>query len=174
MKQVFYIAMSSNEKVTEDKINEAIRRIGKDYKVEWLTHLIKAIDPDKYMLIAERTMGAVGQESPDIGVKIVQGSQDKKKTEDMINETFRQLEIEGKTNFISICHPTEFMYIILYENKSGTYPRVAIVPNPINPISGSRKMTYILKDLEKEYEGLEPVDMFKLDKDSMMFIYSEV
>ena len=57
MKQVYLIPMSLNEKDNENKINEAIQKIGKDSSITWLANLIKSLDEDKYMLVAEKEEG---------------------------------------------------------------------------------------------------------------------
>ena len=79
MKQVYLIPMSRNEKDNETKINEAIYKIGKDSSVTWLADLIKALDDGKYMLVAEKEDSA-GSETPEIGVRVIRGSQSMIKT----------------------------------------------------------------------------------------------
>ena len=171
MKQVFLIPMSLNEKDNEDRINKAIYKIGKDNSVTWLADLIKALDSDKYMLVADKEE-TKGTETPEIGVKVIQGSQNMSKTEEIINDALREMEFEEKS-FISICHPAEHMYIILFEYKAGTNPRVKIVNNPADPYIGSRNLSTILQSLDEDDSwGLEPYDSFMLDKDNMIILFN--
>ena len=174
MKQVFLIPMSLDEKITEDKINEAIYMIGKDISVTWLTELIKPLDGSKYILVAEKEE-STGTETPTIGVKVIHGSQDMLKTEKIINDTLAEMETDEDEpkSFISISHPSEFMYIILLEYKAGTNPRVKIVPNPADPMSGSRKISTFLKKLDNDEEwGLQPYNSFMLDSKNMIILFS--
>jgi hypothetical protein len=173
MKQVYYVPMSSRERHIEDSINEAIGTFERAYKVEWLTNLIKAPDDNKFMLVFEREDGA-GSNSPAIGVKVIQGSQNKLTTEDMLNNAFKELELDEDKNFISLFHPAEFVYIILYENKAGKFPRVKIIPNPVDPNNGARQITTLLNILdEDENWGLQPYDSFMLDKTNMIMLFTE-
>lgn len=175
MKQVFLISMSLDEKTTEDKINEAIYMIGKNTSVTWLTELIKPLDDSKYMLVAEKEE-TKGTETPTIGVKVIRGSQDMLKTEKIINDTLTEMETDEDEpkSFISISHPSEFMYIILFEYKAGTNPRVKIVPNPVDPMSGSRKLSALLERLDEDDEwGLQPYDSFMLDENNLIILFSE-
>ena len=171
MKQVFLIPMSLNEKDNEDRINKAIYKIGKDNSVTWLADLIKALDSDKYMLVADKE-DTKGTETPEIGVKVIRGSQNIAKTEEIINDTLREMEFEEKS-FISICHPAEHMYIILFEYKADTNPRVKIIKNPADPYIGSRNLSTILQTLDEDDSwGLEPYDSFMLDKDNMIILFN--
>lgn len=173
MKQVFYIPMSIKESDMEIEINRAIAKLEHDMKLEWLTDLIKAPDASKYMLVFEKSDGA-GSVSPSIGVKVIQGSQNKITTEKLLNDTFMELEASEDKNFISICHPSEFAYIILYENKAGTFPRVKIIPNPPDPRAGSRKISMFLEMLDDDPNWeLQPYDSFMLDKDNMIILFAE-
>lgn len=88
MKQVFLVPMSLDEKTTEDRINEAIYMIGKNNSVTWLANLIKSLDDSKYMLAVEKEE-TTGTETPEIGVKVIRGSQDMIITEKIINEIGR-------------------------------------------------------------------------------------
>ena len=172
MKQVYLIPMSLNEKDNENKINEAIQKIGKDSSITWLANLIKSLDEDKYMLVAEKEEGE-GTLTPEIGVKVIRGSQDMLKTEKIINKTLLELELEEKS-FISISRPSEFMYIILFEYKAGKNPRVKIVKNPADPYIGSRNLSMILQNLDNDDEwGLQPYDNFMIDDDNMIILFSE-
>lgn len=172
MKQVYLIPMSRNEKDNETKINEAIYKIGKDSSVTWLADLIKALDDGKYMLIAEKEDSA-GSETPEIGVRVIRGSQSMIKTEEIINEELKQMELDEKS-FISICRPSEYMYIILFEYKAGTNPRIKIVPNPADPYSGSNLLTSIFDRLDNDKDwGLEPYDSFMLDDKNMIILFKE-
>ena len=176
MKQVYYIPISSNEKDTEDKINEAIRMIESRDKVDWIVELCKSTDASKYMLVGEKSDStSVVPASTSIGVKVIQGSQDKAKTEQIINKTLLNMELDGDKSFVSISHPYEFMYIILFEYKAGEFPRVKIIPNPADPYMGSRKVSTLLQNLEEDPEwiGMEPYDSFMLDEDNMVILFSE-
>ena len=171
MKQVFLIPMSLNEKDNEDRINEAIYKISKDNSVTWLADLIKALDSDKYMLVADKEE-TKGTETPEIGVKVIQGSQNMSKTEEIINDALREMEFEEKS-FISLSHPAEHMYIILFEYKAATNPRVKIVNNPADPYIGSRNLSTILQTLDEDDSwGLEPYDSFMLNKDNMIILFN--
>jgi hypothetical protein len=175
MKQVYLVPMSLNEKDNEEKINEAILKIGKDNAVTWLAGLIKALDANKYMLVAEKE-DSKGTDTPEIGVKVIRGSQDMRKTEDIINDTLLEMEIaeDEPKSFISICHPSEYMYIILFEYKAAKNPRVKIVKNPANPVSGSRSLSMILQLLDEDDKwGLQPYDSFMLDDNNMIILFSE-
>lgn len=172
MKQVYLIPMSRNEKDNERTINEAIYKIGKDSSVTWLGDLIKALDDSKYMLVAEKE-NATGTETPEIGVRVIRGSQNMVKTEEIINEELKQMELDEKS-FISICRPSEYTYIILFEYKAGTNPRVKIIPNPADPYAGSRKLSAFFEMLDKDDNwGLEPYDSFMLDDKNMIILFSE-
>jgi len=173
MKQVYYVPMSSREKHIEDDINKAISTLERAYNLEWLTNLIKAPDDSKFMLIFEREDGT-GSSTPSIGVKVIQGSQNKITTEDMINNTMKQLELDGDKSFISLLHPAEFVYIILFEYKSGKFPRIKIVPNPTDPKQGSKQLSMLLNILDEDEEwDLQPFDSFMLDKTSMIILFDE-
>lgn len=172
MKQVYLIPMSLNEKDNEDKINEAILKIGKDSSVNWLTNLIKSLDADKYMLVAEKE-DSEGTLTPQIGVKVIRGSQNMATTEKIINDTLLELELDEKS-FISISRPSEYMYIILFEYKAGKNPRVKIIKNPADAFIGSRNISTILQNLDEDEEwGLQPYDSFMIDKDNMIMLFSE-
>lgn len=174
MKQVYYVPISTNAKDTENKINETISKISEAFKVEWFTNLCKATDANKYMLFAEKDPDSTGTATPDIGVKVITGSQNIHKTEAIINDTFTEMELDEDKNFISICHPSEFIYIILYENKSGTFPRVKLIHNPADPHAGSRRVSMMLQALDDDTDwGLEPYDSFMIDKDNMIILFSE-
>ena len=173
MKQVFLIPMSSIEKTTEDKINEAIYKIGKDSDVTWLTDLIKPLDDSKYMLVGEVEETA-GTETPDIGVKVIRGSQDITKTEQIINDILLEMDKDKDKTFIAISHPSEFMYIILYKCKAGKNPRVKIISNPADPYIGSRRISTMLQKLdEDESWGLQPYDSFMIDEKNLIILFSE-
>lgn len=173
MKQVFLIPMSSIEKTTEDKINEAIYKIGKNSDVTWLTDLIKPLDDSKYMLVGE-VEETTGTETPDIGVKVIRGSQDITKTEQIINDTLLEMDKDKDKTFIAISHPSEFMYIILYECKAGKNPRVKIVSDPADPYIGSRRLSTMLHKLdEDESWGLQPYDSFMIDEKNLIILFSE-
>ena len=148
MKQVYLIPMSRYEDENEKVINDAIYRIGKDSSVTWLADLIKALDDSKYMLVADKEE-TTGSETPEIGVRVIRGSQNMLKTEEIINEELKKMDEDNKS-FISICHPSEFMYIILFEYKAGTNPRVKIVPNPADAYIGSRKLTDFFERLDED------------------------
>lgn len=173
MKQVFLIPMSSIEKTTEDKINEAIYKIGKNSDVTWLTNLIKPLDDSKYMLVGE-VEETTGTETPDIGVKVIRGSQDIIKTEQIINDVLLEMDKDKDKTFIAISHPSEFMYIILYECKAGKNPRVKIVSDPTDPYIGSRRLSTMLQKLdEDESWGLQPYDSFMIDEKNLIILFSE-
>ena len=173
MKQVFLIPMSSIEKTTEDKINEAIYKIGKNSDVTWLTNLIKPLDDSKYMLVGE-VEETTGTETPDIGVKVIRGSQDIIKTEQIINDVLLEMDKDKDKTFIAISHPSEFMYIILYECKAGKNPRVKIISDPADPYIGSRRLSTMLQKLdEDESWGLQPYDSFMIDEKNLIILFSE-
>lgn len=170
MKQVYLISMSRYEDENEKVINDAIYRIGKDSSVTWLADLIKALDDSKYMLVADKEE-TTGSETPEIGVRVIRGSQNMLKTEDIINEELKKMDEDSKS-FISICHPSEFMYIILFEYKAGTNPRVKIVPNPADAYIGSRKLTDFFERLDEDDSwGLEPYDSFMLDDKNLIILF---
>lgn len=170
MKQVYLIPMSRYEDENEKVINDAIYRIGKDSSVTWLADLIKALDDSKYMLVADKEETS-GSETPEIGVRVIRGSQNMLKTEEIINEELKAMDEDSKS-FISICHPSEFMYIILFEYKAGTNPRVKIVPNPADAYIGSRKLTDFFERLDKDDSwGLEPYDSFMLDDKNLIILF---
>jgi hypothetical protein len=173
MKQVFYVPMSANTTDNEKEINFAITKLEHDFKLEWLTDLIKATDANKYMLVYEKSEGS-GSASPSIGVKVIQGSQDMVKTEKIINDALLEMELDEDKNFLSICNPAEFMYIILYENKSGNLPRVKIINNPSDVKAASRRISMFLQQLDDDPEWkLEPFDSFMLNKNhNMMILFS--
>ena len=170
MKQVYLIPMSRYEDENEKVINDAIYRIGKDSSVTWLADLIKALDDSKYMLVADKEE-TTGSETPEIGVRVIRGSQNMLKTEEIINEELKKMDEDNKS-FISICHPSEFMYIILFEYKAGTNPRVKIVPNPADAYIGSRKLTDFFERLDEDDSwGLEPYDSFMLDDKNLIILF---
>lgn len=170
MKQVYLIPMSRYEDENEKVINDAIYRIGKDSSVTWLADLIKALDDSKYMLVADKEE-TVGSETPEIGVRVIRGSQNMLKTEEIINEELKKMDEDSKS-FISICHPSEFMYIILFEYKAGTNPRVKIVPNPADAYIGSRKLTDFFERLDEDDSwDLEPYDSFMLDDKNLIILF---
>jgi hypothetical protein len=165
--------MSSEASITEKNINDTIAKVESDSQVEWLLSLIKATDYSKYMLVAEKGDGS-GSSSPAIGVKVIDASQDRRATEKLINETLKEMELDEDKNFVSICHPAEFLYIILYENKAGTFPRVKIIPNPSEPRTGNFFVTGLLQRLDDDEEwGLQPYDSFMLDRESMIILFEE-
>lgn len=177
MKRVYFIPMSANEKDTENKINEAIEMIETKDNIEWITELCKATDESKYMLVGEQSeIASTGEPVPvsrSIGVKVVQGSQDKTKTEKLINDTLLEMELDGDKTFLSICHPAEFMYIILYECKSGKFPRIKIITNPADPYIGSRSVSSFLQVLDEDLNwDLQPYDSFMLDKNNIIILFS--
>lgn len=174
MKQVFYVPMSANTVDNEKEINFAITKLEHDFKLEWLTDLIKATDANKYMLVYEKSEGS-GSASPSIGVKVIQGSQDMVKTEKIINDAMLEMEMDEDKNFLSICNPAEFMYIILYENKAGEFPRVKIINNPSDTKAASRRISMFLQQLDDDPDwGLQPFDSFMLNKNhNMMILFSE-
>ena len=170
MKQVYLIPMSSYEDENEKVINDAIYRIGKDSSVTWLADLIKALDDSKYMLVADKEE-TTGSETPEIGVRVIRGSQNMLKTEEIINEELKEMDEDNKS-FISICHPSEFMYIILFEYKAGTNPRIKIVPNPADAYIGSRKLTDFFERLDEDDSwDLEPYDSFMLDDKNLIILF---
>ena len=173
MKQVFLIPMSLDEKTTQDRINEAIYMIGKNNSVTWLANLIKSLDDSKYMLAVEKEE-TTGTETPEIGVKVIRGSQDMTITEKIINDTLAEMETDEDEpkSFISISRPSEFMYIILFEYKAGTNPRVKIVPNPADAYIGSRKLTDFFERLDEDDSwDLEPYDSFMLDDKNLSILF---
>lgn len=173
MKQVFYIPMPIKESDIEKEINNAISKLEYDFKLEWLVDLIKAPDASKFMLVFEKEDGA-GSATPSIGVRVIQGSQNKITTEKMLNDTLLELESDEDKSFISLCHPSEFVYIILFEYKAGDFPRVKIIPNPADPKAGSRKASAFLQALDDDENwDLQPYDSFMLDKDNMIILFSE-
>lgn len=175
MKQVFLIPMSLNEKTTEDKINEAIYMIGKDSSITWLTNLIKPLDDSKYMLIGEKEEGS-GTATPVIGVKVIRGSQNMRQTEKIINDALAEMDedTESPKSFISISHPSEFMYIILFSYGAGNVPRVKIMPNPADPMKGSRQLSAIFQNLDENDDwGLSPYDSFMLDENNIIVLFNE-
>ena len=93
----------------------------------------------------------------------------------MINNTFKEMELDEDKNFLSISHPSEFVYIILYENKAGDFPRVKIIPNPADPLVGSQNATFFFQalDEDEEWNGLQPFDSFMMDKESMIVLFDE-
>lgn len=170
MKQVYLIPMSRYEDENEKVINDAIYRIGKDSSVTWLADIIKALDDSKYMLVADKEE-TVGSETPEIGVRVIRGSQNMLKTEEIINEELKKMDEDSKS-FISICHPSEFMYIILFEYKAGTNPRVKIIPNPADAYIGSRKLTDFFERLDEDDSwDLEPYDSFMLDDKNLIILF---
>ena len=170
MKQVYLIPMSRYEDENEKVINDAIYRIGKDSSVTWLADLIKALDDSKYMLVADKEETS-GSETLEIGVRVIRGSQNMLKTEEIINEELKEMDEDSKS-FISICHPSEFMYIILFEYKAGTNPRVKIVPNPADAYIGSRKLTDFFERLDEDDSwDLEPYDSFMLDDKNLIILF---
>lgn len=174
MKRVYYVALSSFAEDTETSINEIIAKLEHDYKLEWLTELFISPDASKYMLAFEQSEGA-GSATPSIGVKVVQGSQSMLETEKILNETLLELDSDGDKDFISISHPSEFLYIILYENKAGSFPRVKITPNPSDPKSGSVKMSNFFQFLDDDEEwDLQPYECIMLDRNNMLILFAEV
>lgn len=174
MKIVYYVPISPKAHITESNINDIISKIERAYQVEWIVELIKSVDATKYMLVGEKLDGP-GTLSPSIGVKVIEVSQDKTKTEEMINNTFKEMELDEDKNFLSISHPSEFVYIILYENKAGDFPRVKIIPNPADPLAGSQNATFFFQalDEDEEWNGLQPFDSFMMDKESMIVLFDE-
>ena len=172
-KNVYLVEMSLDEKTNEDKINEAIYKIGKDHDTTWLTDLIKPLGNDKYMLVAD-TEDTAGSETPDIGVKVIRGFYDKVQTENLINDTLKEMEADEDEpkHFLAISHPTEYMYIILFEYSADTNPRVKIIPAPESPTEGARRISYLLQTLDKDATwGLDPYDSFMLDENNMIILF---
>ena len=96
-------------------------------------------------------------------------------TEKIINDTLAEMETDEDEpkSFISISRPSEFMYIILFEYKAGTNPRVKIINNPADPYIGSRRMNTLFETLDNDDTwGLEPYDSFMIDKENLMILFS--
>lgn len=172
MKQVFFIPISSDID-NEVNINQAIYKIGKESSVTWFTNLIKAVDDNKYMLVVDKEKSS-GIEEPEIGVKVIRGSQNMYTTQEMINDALKEMEFNEQT-FISISRPYEYMYILLFEYRACRHnPRVKIIPNPADPYNGSRKLTGYLQGLDKDDEwGLQPYDSCVLDPENIFMFFSE-
>ena len=172
MKLVSYVPCSKKALLTEQKINEYISHFERNGVCTWLTNLIKVVDSEKYMLVLDREDGA-GSQSPAIGVRVIETSEDTSKTEEIINDTFREMELDEDKNFVSISRLSEFIYIILYENKAGTFPRAKIFKNPIDPLAGSTSMSFTLQTLDDDDQwDLQPFDSFMIDKENMIMLFS--
>jgi hypothetical protein len=171
MKLVCYVPCSKDALLTEEKINNHIAHFELHGVCTWLTNLIKPVDSEKYMLVLEREDGA-GTLSPAIGVRVIETSENTSKTEDMINDTFKEMELDEDKNFISIARLSEFIYIILYENKAGTFPRAKIFKNHVDPHAGSTDMSFTLQTLDDDDQwGLQPFDSFMIDKENMLMLF---
>ena len=174
MKKVFLVEMSTDEMDNELLINRFIYDIGRRNTVTWLTNLIHPLNADKYMLVAE--VDKVTSDTvltPEIGVKIVRGSQDMSETEDILNEALDELKMSDRT-FLSISNPIEYMYILLYENAStDLHTHVHVLPKPVDCYSGSRYLSNRLQHIEKDNDGeLQPYDIVML-KEHMLMLYSD-
>lgn len=172
MKLVNYVPCSKEALRTEQKINENIAFFERSGVCTWLTNLIKPVDSEKYMLVLEKEEGA-GSQFPSIGVRVIETSENISKTEDMINDTFKEMELDEDKNFVSIARLSEFIYIILYENEAGIFPRAKIIKNPVDPYSGSTQMSFMLQELDDdETWDLQPFDSFMIDKENMLMLFN--
>lgn len=175
---VYYVPMSAREKHIEDDINNAIKKLEDAYHPTLVWNVNGCIAPDnnKFMLIY--SLGE-SEDSDSIGVRVIKGSQNMKTTQNLLNETLKELaeDEEEPKEFVNIFHPSEFIYIILYKLKAGNFPRVKIVPNPVSSSQGSVITTYILSTLEaKELDSdWEEASLKKVDilNDNNMIIYFE-
>ncbi len=171
MKYVKYVKISQDCLKTQHIINDEIQKIAYSSNVTFLTDLCKASDPYKYMLVYEKKLG-LGTVNPTIGVKVVKGSENMQETEDRINSVFEYLRNRSDLNFISISHPSEFMYIILFEYVSGSFPVAKIIPVIGDAFNASISITDFLQELdEDESFGLEPYDSFNINKDNMLMLF---
>lgn len=173
MKRVYYVSLSSKPEDIETGINDAIAKIEHDYTLDWLTDLFIAPDASKFQLVFEQS-GTVGTDEPSIGVKVVAGSQNMHTTEELLNEAFLELSAGEDKGFLNIFHPSEFVYIILYENKAGEFPRVKITPNPAEPKIGGVRMSNFFQFLDDDEEwDLQPYECIMLDKNNMLILFAE-
>lgn len=162
MKRSIFIPMSKDNTI---KTERTINKILSEYQA--MPDLCTATDPYKYMVVYDDTISHDNM-IPDLGVRIVKGSEDFNKTEKKLNKVMEELRLDDNKAFISICNPSDFIYIILYQYKAGYFPIISIVPI-IGDLRSAQK--YLDKKFE-EYDELELdlCDHIKLDDNHLMFL----
>lgn len=168
-KVVKFIPISQKARDTQMLINTSLFEIEKKSKVQFVPELCKATDPYKFMTVYTETPFTVGSSSPSIGVKVVEGSQDIEETEELLYMTFEQLRNSDNKNFVNISQAGDFLYIILFEYKEGTFPVPKIVPIPSDPFNASTYLTDELDSLEEDL-GVVPVDSIQLNNGNMLLL----
>ena len=166
-KVVRFIPISQKARDTQMLINTSLFEIEKKSKVQFVPELCKATDPYKFMTVYTETPFTVGSSSPSIGVKVVEGSQDIEETEEILCTVFEELRNSDNRNFVNISQAGDFLYIILFEYKEGTFPIPKIVPIPSDPFNASIYLTNELNDLEENL-GVVPVDSMQLNNGNML------
>lgn len=168
-KVVRFIPISQKARDTQMLINTSLFEIEKKSKVQFVPELCKATDPYKFMTVYTETPFTVGSSSPSIGVKVVEGSQDIEETEGILCAVFEELRNSDNRNFVNISQAGDFLYIILFEYKEGTFPIPKIVPIPSDPFNASIYLTNELNDLEENL-GVVPVDSMQLNNGNMLLL----
>lgn len=163
-----FIPLSKNPKDTEIIVNDNIFVIEHNSKCEYNVSMCKPTDDNKFMLVYDEEVGP-GVASPSIGIRCVKTSENYVETEALINDALIEMSEEGDKSFVSIWHPVDNYYIILFEYKAGTFPFVKINPVGVVPSNASY---FISKQFEimKEESNLIPYANFMVDKDHMMFL----
>lgn len=173
-KKVILVPLSLDKPdLIENDINKAIYDLNKQYAVTWYIALTKAVDANKYMIVTDIDEDSTGTVSPDIGVKVVIGSSDMSMTESIINQTLLEMSVDEchPKSFISISRASDFVYIILYENKENNgFPRVKIIGNPAEPGVGSGWMSAKLEEQDNDWD-LQLYDSVVLDDNYIMMLY---
>ena len=169
MKCVKIIPISSNPFDNQILINRAMFEIENNNKVHFIPELCKGIDPYKFMLTYDYDPDGVGVASPTFGVRVIEGSEDMQETEDRLNCAIRDLVLSRNKSFINISRVSEFIYIIFFEYKAGSFPIIRIRNSIYDCGNSSTYLSRTLQDLE-EKDGIVPYDCFNIDPEHIMYL----
>lgn len=169
MKRVSIIPISKVPKKTQCIINNAIFNLENNYSVKFIPDLCKGLDSNKYMLTYDYDPDGVGVANPSLGVEVVEGSENMEETERRINEAIENLVITKNKSFVNITRVSEFIYIILFEYKSGHFPTIRIRASIKDCSTSSDYLSRELEEWEDE-EDIIPFDCFTIDNDYIMYL----
>lgn len=169
MKCVRIIPLSAKPQDNQININKIMFELEHNNDITYIPQLCKGMDPYKFMLTYDYNENGVGVASPSFGVRVVEGSEDIKETESRINCAMRDLLAKGNRSFVNISRVSEFIYIILFEYKSGQFPIVRIRNSIYDCNNSSVYLSRALQDWE-ENEGMVPYFFINIDSEHIMYL----
>lgn len=170
------LPISSDPVKAEIELNQMIYEIQHNHATTVHEDLCGGIDPYKFLFAYNEIVGSPGDATARYGVAVIEGAADPVLTETRINDCFDAMRAneDVTTKFISISHPSEFIYIAFYKiGGSRDWPIVKIKTIVADPVQAGH---YLGRSIEtwRDDEAIFPYDKLMIDKNHLLLLCDDI